>query len=319
MRSQDGFTLIEVLASILLISLLITAVYSPQIKNRVDDYHLSVANTIADEIYNIGNAAQIYLTKDADGKWPDEDRECGFAIDVLQEQGYLPPQNIIPFPARSPMYQEEISSTLLPFDVHSSQVSHIGQYYTECPEELMGSGNRNHFYIRYAFAEAHNKYTGYINNQLPLSNPLRKDDVRGVEVAIPIPAAIPILDALLAHDGSRIITGDLDVGQNVIANARDIELTTGQTLGSVTMETLIASPGSIVSKPKCPAEYIPTIIVMPSTIAHSSGYPIVRADMYATDDGKSWKIKSKVYASNGNQPEIDYSQVRGAVITRCIR
>ena len=312
--SQNGFTLLEILVSLLLLSLLITSVYAPQIKDEVDDYHQTLARTIAEDIYQIGTAAQGYATN-FNGDWPDLSRSCAYAISTLKDDGYLVDAN----PEQSPMYRSAVSENEFPFEINQDQSRHIGQYYTACPEFPEGSGSHRHIYVRYVLAEVHRKYAAYIQSHLPATNILQNEHSQAIETAIPLPANIPAFDQLLPLSGERAMQGDLDMGGHALENADDVYLNTGQSLGSTLLSSAIVQGGTRVDKPSCPDAYMPSIVVTPVDFSHPSGSPLTKVRVWAEDypSDNQWEVLSEVYTSGSLPQKVENSAVQMAVFIRC--
>lgn len=305
---SHGFTLMEVLVTIVVLSALITTFYLPQIKSDFDAYNKSLIEIIGDEIYRLGAAAQAYIADNAE--WPDETHGCVQAIERLASENYLPN-----FTRASGIARND--SPTLPFDTKGAP-ARSGHFYTECGEDIPGSGVRRHFAVRFVLPDIYQKYAGLLKNLLPQSQRLINDTVEAVEAVFPLPAAIPAFDELLAVSGEREMEGDLLLGGNQIAEADDVYLSTGQSLGSVVTYAGIVRVGTQVRKPDCPAHYTPTITVAPADVSHSSGAPITKVLFDALDTGTAWAIRSRIFASGeGTVAEENHGAVSAAVFVRC--
>ena len=308
---QQGFTLIELLVVVLVLSLLLTGVYVPQLKSEIAEHHRRTATVVADEIYQIGSAAQA-RTLDFFGQWPDADNDCRSAIVSLQKEGYLvSTDEDSPFGERA--LDEEAS---LPFGIGTGVESFLGRYYTECAEMPPGSGERRNFTINYAFPESRGELAGFVRNQLPGTESL-SGDIVAITTSLPLPAAIPALESLLALDGSRPMEGDLDLGGHALAGAHNVYLNSGQTLGGVAVFQGTVKPGTKLNKPSCPDGYSPTISVVPVQFSHSSGAPVRKVNLFATDNGSTWTVRSQVWASDSKPETDEASEVSGVVTVRC--
>ena len=292
---HSGFTLVELLVTISIISLLLVGYYAPQVQSEFEESQRTIARTVAEEIYQIGAAAQAHAI-DTGGDWPDNFDNCRGAIDELTLNNYLAG------------IDEESA-------FNSADIS-FGLFYTACPETITGTGIRNHFVIFYLVPREKIKYAGIIQNALPATSQLA--DTGGdviLQTDIPLPAAIPALQALLPLDGARAMTGELDMGGNDIAGVSDVFLQTGQTLGSAPVFSGIVRPGTAINKPTCPPGYAGSIVVVPVDVAHSSGQPISKMRVFARESASFWTAHSEVVSITGT--DSDHNKVSMAVSVRC--
>lgn len=159
------------------------------------------------EINDLFQSAQNYAAEQ-DSEWPSEADNCASAITTLNAENYLQG-----FSLRSP------------FGTNLS---------TSC---TTGDGKR--FMVSIDAVSAGNAEV--LNSYLPSST------VSGnfVTVSVPMPAAIPALEHLLPRDGSRPMTGDLDLDDNNILNANQIETETVLLNSIVTKDSACASNGLV--------------------------------------------------------------------------
>lgn len=143
-----------------------------------------IAITIA-EVNDLFQSAQNFAAEQ-DGEWPSEADNCATAISTMDTENYLQGFNV-----RSP------------FGTNLS---------TSC---TTGDGKR--FIVTIDAVDAGN--AELLDAGLPSST------VSGnlVTVSVPMPAVIPALEHLLPRDGSRPMTGDLDMDDNDILKAGQIE------------------------------------------------------------------------------------------------
>ena len=313
-KRQDGFTVLELLVTVTLISLLVSIWYVPRIQSELDEHHRTVARITAEEIFNIGTAAQ-HFAMDGGGIWPGVADDCTNAVHLLTGSGYLAGIDVY-----SAFYTGEGEGGL-PFAVGPGETAEYGRYYTQCPEVPAGSGRRRHLVIRYALAGARSQYVGMIQSNLPAAVRLSGDAALAVEANVPLPAAVPVVNSMMPLSGERAMTGDLLLGGNQIAGVQDVFLDSGQTLGSAMLFTGIVKPGARVLKPSCPGGYSPSIHVTPVDVSHSSGLPVSKFRVWAVNDNRptsaapSWLIRSSVWTSAGE--ERDHSSVSMSVAVRC--
>lgn len=159
------------------------------------------------EINDLFQSAQNYAAEQ-DSQWPSEADNCASAITTLNTANYLQG-----FSLRSP------------FGTNLS---------TSC---TTGDGKR--FMVSIDAVSAGNAEV--LKSYLPSST------VSGnlVTVSVPMPAAIPALKHLLPLDGSRPMTGDLEMDNNNILNANQIETETVLLNSIVTKDTACSTNGLV--------------------------------------------------------------------------
>ncbi|MBN45358.1 MAG: hypothetical protein CMH23_02680 [Methylophaga sp.] len=180
---QSGFTIIELLAVMMVISIMAAPFAYQHIQKFEED---RIAITVA-EINDLFQSAQNYAAEQ-DSEWPSESDNCVSAINTLNNESYL-----------------QSFSTRSPFGTNLA---------TSC---TTGDGKR--FIVSIDAVTAGN--AEILNGYLPSST------VSGnlVSVSVPMPASIPALEHLLPRDGSRSMTGNLDMGGNDINNLKNLNAT----------------------------------------------------------------------------------------------
>lgn len=158
---------------------------APFVYQKIQEFEEDRIEIAVAEINDLFQSAQNYAAEE-DGGWPGEAGNCANAINVMEGANYLEGFNI-----RSPF---------------GTNVA------TSC---TTGAGKR--FMVTVDAGEAGN--AELLDGYLPSST------VTGslVTVSVPMPAAIPALEHLLPRDGSRKMTGNLNMDGNNIRNANRVD------------------------------------------------------------------------------------------------
>lgn len=161
---------------------------APFIYQKVQQFEEDRIEIAVAEINDLFQSAQNYAAEQ-DGDWPSETDNCASAISELENENYL-----VGFLVESTFGTDLITSC----------TTSTGKRFLITIDAIT-SGNAE-------------QLDGY----LPSST------VTGslVTVSVPMPAAIPALDHLLPLDGSRKMTGSLDMDDNDILNANQVETET---------------------------------------------------------------------------------------------
>ncbi|MDO8827968.1 type II secretion system protein [Methylophaga sp.] len=167
-----------------------------------------IAITIA-EVNDLFQSAQNYAGKE-NGEWPSEADNCASAITTMSNSIYLQG-----FSVRSPFGTN---------------------YTTSCT-----TGNAKRFIVTIDAVNAGNAVL--LDADLPAST------VTGniVTVSVPMPSAIPALEHLLPRDGSRPMTGALNMDDNNILNANRIVAET-VLLNSIVTKNATCSTNGLVAR-----------------------------------------------------------------------
>ena len=300
-----GFTLLEMLVVMIVLSLLTTGYYGPQLLAETRRIKRIQADVISQEISMLGSAAQSYALAHA-GVWPRQDYDC--------QQAHLELTNRLPeeaFNQDTVFYTGTVGSDNLPFSVDEDQ-THLGRYYFDCSE--IENGDRPRFNVRLILDGNAVAWVEYIANQLPNSRVVGNSDVRGLEVGWPATAAIPALDDFVSKT-APVFEGDINVNGHSIFDADEVILNSGQTLASSLQYAGIATPGNYIDKPDCPAGLVPQVVAVPLEVSHEDDQAITYFRAYAMDVGELWRIKSTVYGAESES--LDAARVRVGVFTLC--
>jgi len=237
------------------------------------------------EINDLFQSAQNYAAEQ-DSEWPSEADNCASAITTLNAENYLQG-----FSLRSP------------FGTNLS---------TSC---TTGDGKR--FMVSIDAVSAGNAEV--LNSYLPSST------VSGnfVTVSVPMPAAIPALEHLLPRDGSRPMTGDLDMGGNRLLEVENIEFPDMDTTSAEAIYFAgIVGNNELVQKNQCPAGLTPTPIVVPVGYSdNGTANPVGAVYAWAENvNASQWRMRLRLSVNrDGNwvqmQPTATYGQL--AVYLKC--
>jgi len=206
MKKQSGFTLAELTVVLAVISIL-TVSLTPNFTQKIRE---NKSSRTAQEIAYIIEAAHQYVS--ANSKWPDQASSCAGAFTTLQGAGQLQGMD-----NKSPWYDATNNPT--------------GVYTTSCTS--------SEFKVS---VDSNTDWAGYIANYLPATTVSGKTTT----TTAPLPSSVPALLGLLPLDGSRAMTGDLDMGTKSIKNATDVAASTVTASTSISTATLTAS-GNITS------------------------------------------------------------------------
>lgn len=307
----SGFTLLEVLTATFLLSLLVTAFYVPRFETDFRSYQTDLATRTGEEIYQLGVYAQNFVAHNH-GVWPDATHNCYNAINTMQSSGFLPAG--VDF-TRGPIPSETPLKKVTGLTINPSATVRAGYYYTDCRANII-SRRRDHFRITYIAPPSQDSVLEVLQNQLPNTTAALKGTHNVLTTFIPLPAAVPIVEGLLPRDGSRAMSGDLDVGGHVIIDAENILLSNGASLANQLIDTIIVSPGTEVSKPNCVTGHTPVITLAPADIFLSNGAPVTRARVWA-EDNSFWIIKSQVVGADGTV-ENDAQHIQVVATIACV-
>lgn len=295
--NERGFTMFEVIIVVAVISLLTTGYFTWKANADVRAWFATLAATQTDEIVRIANAAQGHYAEHH--AWPDQTNTCRGAFAALA-------------PALAGVDQ------FSPFD---------GLYKMQCPTTANGP-----IQIDATLPdESYKEWAVVIAAGLPGAYVTTSVEPRGWKVSSPwpVPAEIPLLQSLLPVDGSRPMTGALDMGGHAIVSAtsitaQNVTLETGHSLANTVHFAGIVPHkiGSIVRrgirKPSCPPGYTPQVFLAPVDVRHSSGRPITQFSISARQHPTlpdRWQILSTVHDTAG--AETNHADVRALAFTKC--
>ena len=184
------------LIELLLVMMITSILVGPYIYQKTVELKEERVRITLSEISDIATSAQNYAAEQ-NLKWPDEDNQCNSAITLMRNDGYL----------------GSLSDTSI-YDT---------SYSTSCSNS---AGNR--FVVEVVTQTA--EQAEILASHLPSSEASGKS----INFSVPLPSSIPALEHLLPRDGSRPMTGDLDLGDNNIVNINDVFAS-----GNVEAETVL--------------------------------------------------------------------------------
>ncbi|MGU9977087.1 MAG: hypothetical protein ACNYNY_00105 [Candidatus Oxydemutatoraceae bacterium WSBS_2016_MAG_OTU14] len=305
---MQGFTVLEVLTALILLSLISLFFWVPEMEARVRDLHRTRATIAVEEMHRLGVAAQLY-SLDNNGDWPDLDNQCVDSLDALSS-GRID--------AQSPFYTGAVlNNDNLPERFQQQKRVRVGEYTFSCPDQEGQLGAPREWLVRLVLAGNDKAWAAYIANQFAGAQHTPLDEYAVVEVSTLQPSSIPALDAYLPRDGSASMQGDLNMGRYDIHQAAEVMLDTGQTLGSVPVLHAVTRPGNHVLKPTCPPHYQALIFVTPQSIAHKDGFPITRFRVWASDEGTTWQIHSEVFGTSTMPDQNNHNKVLVQTLVKC--
>ena len=183
----------------LMIGMLIASLLiGPYVYQKQVEFKESLDAITLSEIQDIGTSAQNYAAEQ-NLSWPDEDNQCSSAISLMKNEGYL-----------SGLSDNSVFDTA---------------YKTSCTPS---PGSRFSVEVDTKTSAQAEILASYLASSVVTGQTVR--------YSIPLPSSIPALEHLLPRDGSRPMTGDLDLGENNIVNINDVTAT-----GKVEAENIITS------------------------------------------------------------------------------
>lgn len=299
--NERGFTMFEVIIVVAIISLLTTGYFAWQANAGVRDWFATLAATQTDEIARIAGAAQGHYADNH--AWPDQAGGCGAAFSALGPR-------LAGMDERSPFGTP---------------------YHVRCAS----TGSEAITITNVLPQESYREWAVIVAAGLPGAGVTSRTgaggQVSGWEVSSswPVPAEIPLLQSLLAVDGSRRMTGDLDMGGNAIVSAtaitaQNMALETGHSLANTVHFAGIVPHrvGSVlrrgIRKPTCPPGYTPQVFLAPVDVRHSSGRPITQFGLSARQHptlADRWQVQSTVHDTA--TAETNHADVRALAFTKC--
>lgn len=279
--SQRGFTLIEIMVALMVLSILMI----PLVNQKANEFQDDIVKLAVGEINDLFQSAQNYAAEN-NGDWPDEATLCANAISTLDTAGFLSG-----FAAASP---------------------YGNNYVTSC---TTGAGKRFEITLDTGSSGKANRLKGYLPSTTVTGN--------SITVSVPLPASIPAFDSLLPRDGSREMTGDLDMDGNSILNAENLEFDgMGATAAQGIYFAGIVGNNQLINIPTCPSGFTPTPIVVPAGMSDNGKANAIGA-VYAWADqpnASQWRARLRIHVyRNGNwvatQPNATYGKL--AVYMKC--
>lgn len=308
---RAGFTLLEVLVVMVMLSLIASGYYGPQLLAETRRIKRIQADVVAQEISAVGAAAQAYVLAHAGsgaGSWPREEHDCRQAHLALTDR--LPPHA---FSRDTAFYRGPADGGAL---TQAGGVAwHIGRYYFGCIRNSEDDPSIFRVYLMFDIGDDGAALADYVANQLPGSSVTFYANFPILTVEWPLPAALPAFDAFVAKAEPEL-EGHLDVNGHSIFDADEVILNSGQTLASALQYAGLARPGNEVNKPDCPPGLTPQVVTVPVEMGHNRGQPLTHFRVFADDAGTAWRVNSTVHGVQ-HQSFTDDSRVRVAVFTMC--
>lgn len=269
---------------LMIVMLVISLFAAPLAFQNIQQFEEDRIEIAVAEINDLFQSAQNYAAE-RNGNWPNQGAACSNAINRLKNSNYLDG-----FSIRSPFGTN---------------------FNTSC---TTGDGKR--FIVRLNAGSAGN--AEMLKSYLPSSSTTGSI----VRVSVPMPASIPALTHLLPRDGSREMTGDLDMGGNTVTNAEDVEVNSISANASEGIYFAgIVNNGAYVDKPQCPAGLSPTPIVVPTGMSDNGrAHAIGAVYAWAQNSGSRWRIRLRISVKrDGNWRQMYPSSRYGklAVFKKC--
>jgi prepilin-type N-terminal cleavage/methylation domain-containing protein len=119
-----------------------------------------------------------------------------------------------------------------------------------------------------------------------------------VSSTVPKPEHISALTKFLLLDGSRAMTGDLDMGGNAITNTSHIATLDNRTI--VKVETIAPLPTATILKPICPTSTAPTLnLAITGIVLTSSKIPYSHPPFIESQTPTQWTVRLNVFDEDG--------------------
>ena len=309
-----GFTLLEVLASTVLIALIAVFFYAPNAVSKIQDFRRLQADVVAEELNRVGLAAQDWAL-DNNGNWPSMASDCAFLFTTLVAGGKLDPFDGSSQPA-SAFYH--VGEKNIPTENPLFTTIELGRYYPYCDNDQLQ--------VEVFFSENDARWGHYIANRLAgaAASDLGKDSENVVKLQSfwPLPTAIPLLDGYVSKaepEFTGAMVSNVDLGGHAIIGANDVVLSNGHSLGKTVVYGTVIAPGRAIEKPTCAPGLTPQIFASFNNLFHSRGRPIHYAEVFTEEReiNPAWVVRSRVIASAGGSGEYDNPNLKITVLIRC--
>lgn len=315
--SNRGFTLLEMMAALLVLSLLAGSFYAPRVLSQARELQRAQALSIAEQINRVATIAQDW-TLSHNGHWPDAANQCAGLFTLLSDrlQGL-----------------EAVSAPPSPWLVDGSRVlpitnpawrrrGEIGRYYPFCDDR----GLQIEIFIRGRDA----LWADYIRNRLANAEVDRFGGRIFVRLRAhwPLPAAIPALASLVSKDSPEFtgaMRSNINLGGHAIFDANDLILSNGHSLGKTVSYASNVAPNTHISTPACAPGLKPQALASFNRLLHKSGKPInfsaaIVKPLPSAGGGNNrsnrWMIQSQVIDSSG-AIDKNNTEIRVNVLVRC--
>ena len=307
-----GFTLLEMMASLLVLALLVGSFYAPRVLSQARELQRAQALVTAEQINRIGTVAQDW-TLSNNGNWPDQQRQCGNLFALLRGQLRGLEANAAP---ASPWRQA--GQQALPI-THSNwrRRGEIGRYYPSC-----SAGNLQ---IEVFMHSDDVLWAHYIRNRLAGAQVDRFHNRQYVRLRAhwPLPAAIPAFASLVSKSQPELtgaMRSNIDLGGHAVLGANDVILNNGHSLGKTVSYANNVIPNRFITTPRCAPGLRPQALASFNRLLHRSGKPInfsaaIVEPMHRGNINR-WRVRSHVIDSSGTV-DNNNRDVRINVIVRC--
>ncbi len=286
-KKQCGFTLIETLITVAILSILVSSYAAFKLEADISELNQKLSDALVEEITLIGNQAQTVYAQT--GSWPDYANRCVGALADTTMQELSVDQNS-PFPAV--------------------------RYTMRCTDKI--------FTIGMEMPRSLETWAYYIGTRTPSINSpsLLANGNQSLTSNWTLPADITVFKQLLNDyyklDGSHAMTGDMNLdGHNIVGIAKaqgdDFELSRKHSLGKTVENIELVRAGDTITKPNCTS---PKIYITSANIGNPSGRPVTSIQWTASGTGKVWTIENTL-SDDRSFNTNDKSFLRGIAIVKC--
>lgn len=309
-----GFTVLEAMIATVLIALLSTFFYAPNVVSKIHDFRRMQADVVAEEMNRIGLAAQDWALKN-DNAWPNPEADCALMFSTLTNAGMLGEFDGTQNP-KTAFYIT--GNRALPTANPLVQNVEPGRYYAWCDDEELQ--------IDLFFDDDDARWAHYIANRLAGASVTELEDSDDLRLRSfwPLPSAIPILSDFVsrsAPEHTGAMQGNINMGGNAIIGANDVVLRSGHSLGKTIVYAGVVVPGTRLLKPGCSPGLTPQILASFNSLFHSTGRPLHYAEVFSEDvtveNKPAWRVRTRVIANPGGSGQLDYEDLKVNVLIRC--
>ena len=287
MKKQRGFTLIETLITVAILSILVSSYASFKLEADISELNQRLSDALIEEITLIGNQAQTVYAQT--NSWPDYANRCVSALaNTIMRRLSLDRNS--PFPAV--------------------------QYAMSCTDKI--------FTISLEMPASLETWAYYIVARTPSINSpsLLSNGNQRLTSNWPLPADITLFKQLLNDyyklDGSQAMTGDMDLGgHNIVdinkAQGNDFELSRKHSLSKTVENIRLVRAGDRITKPNCSS---PKIYITSANIGNPSGRPVTSIQWTASGTSTTWTIENTL-SDDQSFNTNDKSFLRGIALVKC--
>ena len=292
LKKPCGFTLIETLITVAILSILVSSYAAFRLEADITELNQRLSDALVEEITLIGNQAQTVYAQTS--SWPNYANQCTNALAHTTMRELSVDQNS-PFP--SVRYTMSCTNNIFTISLQMPASLETWAYYiaTRTPSINSPSLLPN-------------------TNQQLVSNWPRPADITLFK---------QLLDDYYKLDGSKAMTGDMDLdGNNIVdigtAKGNDFELRRGSSsnkhsLGRTVENIRLVRAGDTIAKPACNS---PRIYITSANIGNPSGRPVTSIQWTAASGSQTWTIENTL-SDDQNFSVNDKSFLRGIAIVKC--